>query len=346
MKVKLISVAIPCYNEESTVEEFYHRAKLLADSMQPRKFEFIFVNDCSTDLTGSILNNLAAKDPCVKVLHLAQNRGHQIALTAGLDLAFGDMIVTIDADLQDPPELIHKMLEKIEEGYDIVHTQRRRRKGETRFKLITAWLFYRLMRWFSNTAIIENCGDFRAFTRSVKAALSAFRAPHRFLRGIFVQLGFKQCVVQYDRDARYGGQSKYPFFKMLNLSIDALLGFSAAPIRIISFLSILLWTISLVYLIKSLIYHFIFKLTVPGWTSLIVLMFFFTGLILFSIAIIGSYVGRIFQQGQNLPLYWLCDARNLDSDRVLESFGKLHEVRLSQAILKAKLQRNDNDETR
>ncbi|MBW2409963.1 MAG: DUF2975 domain-containing protein, partial [Deltaproteobacteria bacterium] len=132
---------------------------------------------------------------------------------------------------------------------------------------------------------------------------------------------------------------------MLNLSIDALLGFSAAPIRIISLISICLWAISLIYLIKSLIYHFIFKLTVPGWTSLIVLMFFFAGLILFSIAIIGSYVGRIFQQGQNLPLYWLSDARNLDPDQVLERSGKLHEVRLSQAVFKAKLQRHDNDET-
>jgi polyisoprenyl-phosphate glycosyltransferase len=344
VKAKLISMVIPCYNEESTVEEFYHRVKSLADSMRPRKFEFIFVNDCSTDKTGLILNHLAEKNPSVKVLHLAQNRGHQIALTAGMDHATGEVIVSIDADLQDPPELILKMLKKIEEGFDIVHAQRRHRKGETRFKLLTAWLFYRLMRLFSNTAIIENCGDFRAFTQSVKATLSAFRAPHRFLRGTFVQLGFQQCVIQYDRDARYGGQTNYPFIKMLNLSIDALLGFSAAPIRIISFMSILLWTISLVYLIKSLIYHFIFKLTVPGWTSIVVLLFFFTGLILFSIAIIGSYVGRIFIQGQNQPLYWLCDARNLDPDQVLEHSGKLHEVRLSQAVLKAKLERHANDE--
>ena len=342
--VELISLVIPCYNEEATIEKFYRRSQAVADSLSQHRFEFIFVNDCSTDLTGSILNNMAAKDPCVRVLHFAQNRGHQIALTAGLDIAAGDMIVTIDADLQDPPELIHEMLEKIEEGYDIVHAQRRHRKGETRFKLLTAWLFYRLMRCFSNTAIIENCGDFRAVTRSVKAALSGFRAPYRFLRGTFVQLGFQQCVIQYDRDARYGGQTKYPFFKMLNLSIDALLGFSAVPIRIISFMSILLWMISLVYLIKSLIYHFIFKLTVPGWTSIVVLLFFFTGLILFSIAIIGSYVGRIFIQGQRQPLYWLCDARNLDPDQVLEHSGKLHEVRLSQDVLNAKFQRHADDE--
>jgi glycosyltransferase involved in cell wall biosynthesis len=331
--VELISLIIPCYNEEAVIEEFYRRSQVVADSLSQFRFEFIFVNDCSTDLTGSILNNMAAKDPSVRVLHFAQNRGHQIALTAGLDIASGDMIVTIDADLQDPPELIQEMLEKIEEGYDIVHAQRRHRKGETRFKLSSAWLFYHLMRWFSNTAIIENCGDFRAFTRSVKTVLSAFRAPHRFLRGTFVQLGFQQCVIQYDRDARYGGQTKYSFFKMLNLSIDALLGFSAAPIRIISLISICLWAFSLVYMIKSLIEHFILKITVPGWTSMVVLLFFFTGLILFSIAIIGSYVGRIYIQGQNQPLYWLADARNFDPEALNQQQREIPEIKISRRIL-------------
>jgi len=333
---ELISLVIPCYNEEAVIEEFYRRSQALAGSLSQYRFEFIFVNDCSTDLTGSILNNMGAKDPSVKVLHFAQNRGHQIALTAGLDIALGDMIVTIDADLQDPPELIHKMLEKIEEGYDIVHAQRRHRKGETRFKLLSAWLFYRFMRWFSNTAVIENCGDFRAFTRPVKAVLSAFRAPHRFLRGTFVQLGFRQCVIQYDRDARYGGQTKYPFFKMLNLSIDALLGFSAAPIRIISLISICLWAFSLVYMIKSLIEHFVLKITVPGWTSMVVLLFFFTGLILFSIAIIGSYVGRIYIQGQNQPLYWLADARNFDPEALNQQQGEIPEIKISRRILRGR----------
>lgn len=307
---------------------------MLADSIAKKRFEFIFVNDCSIDGTGPILNNLAKKDCRVKVLHLAQNRGHQIALTAGLDHSLGDMIVTIDADLQDPPELIHDMLAKVEEGYDLVHAQRHQRKGETWFKIFTAWLFYRLMRWFSSTPIIENCGDYRAFTRPVKEALSAFRMPDRFLRGIFVQLGFCQCVIQYKRDARYAGETKYGIFKMVKFSIDAILGFSSMPIRIISFLSILLWTISLVYLIKSLIMHYIIKVTVPGWTSIIVLMFFFTGLILFSLAIIGSYVGRIFIQGQNHPLYWVSDVRNVELEEINKHAANLRELILSQRILK------------
>ena len=337
--VELISLVVPCYNEEATIEEFYRRCQAVADSLTPHRFEYIFINDGSTDATGTKLNGLAAEHPNVRVLHLAQNRGHQIALTAGLDFALGDITITIDADLQDPPELIPEMLRKIQSGYDMVHAQRRRRKGETRFKLITAWFFYRLMRWCSNTAIIENCGDFRAFTRSVRAAISAFRAPHRFLRGTFVQLGFQQCVIPYDRDARYSGHTQYSFLKMLNLSIDAILGFSAAPIRIISLISIGLWAVSLVYMVKSLIEHFIFKITVPGWTSIVVLMFFFTGLILFSIAIIGSYVGRIYIQGQNQPLYWLADARNFDHEIFNQLQRQIPEIKISRRIL----QRRQNE---
>ncbi|RLC13086.1 MAG: glycosyltransferase [Deltaproteobacteria bacterium] len=342
MKVKLISLVIPCYNEADTVGEFYRRARKMAEERienrrhrpEGRRFEFIFVNDCSTDETGPILNALAKQDKRVKVLHFAHNRGHQIALTAGTDYALGDMIVTIDADLQDPPELIYEMLEKIEEGYDVVHAQRRDRKGETWFKLLTARIFYRLMKRLSDTPVIENCGDYRAFTRPVQETIAAFRTSHRYLRGTFVQVGFRQCVLQYDRDARYAGETKYPFLKMMNLSVDAILGFSAAPIRVITFLSVILWSISLVYVIKSLIEHFILKITVQGWTSIIVLMFFFTGLILFSIAIIGSYVGRIFMQGQNPPLYWLCDTRNVDAEQILANAGELREIKLSQRIIR------------
>ena len=340
MKVSLITLVIPCFNEDLTIEEFYRRAKVFSASMAPKQFEFIFINDGSTDNTSDILNQIAAKDTSVKVLHLAQNRGHQIALTAGLDYACGDMIVTIDADLQDPPELIKEMLEKIEQGYDVVHAQRRRRFGESIFKIVSAQLFYRTMKWISDTPIIQNCGDFRAFARPVLQAISAFRMPHRFLRGIFVQIGFNQCIIEYDRDVRYAGTTKYPFFKMAGLSMDAMLSFSAAPIRAIICISLLLWTVSLIYLVKSLIEHFILHITVPGWTSLIVMMFFFTGLILFCLSIIGSYVGRIFHQGQNQPLYWLSDARNLNFEQMKSDFGQYHEVLLSQRIVDLQRRRN------
>ncbi len=334
MKVKLISLVIPCYNEEHTIDAFYRQVIEVAENLGPRKFEFIFVNDGSHDKTRALLDQIARQDYRVKVLHLAQNRGHQIALTAGLDHTAGDMIVTIDADLQDPPDLVREMLLKIEAGYDIVHAQRRRRKGETFFKLLSARLFYRLMRFVGRTKIIENCGDYRAFTRPVLDTVVTFRTPHRFLRGIFAQIGFNQCVIHYDRDPRFAGKSKYPFFKMLRFSIDAILGFSSTPIRVITWLSIALWAFSLVYLIKSLFEHFILRITVPGWTSIIVMLFFFTGLILFCIAIIGAYIGRIFEQGQQQPLYWLCDARNIDLNSINNKDLNLPELILSERVLK------------
>ncbi len=333
MKAELISMVIPCYNEAETIGEFYRRATNLAASMKPYEFEFVFVNDGSNDESPSILNALAAEDKRVKVLHLANNRGHQVALTAGLDCAFGDIVVSIDADLQDPPELVREMVKKIQEGYDVVLAQRLRRRGETWFKLFTARIFYKLLRWFSNTQVVENCGDFRACTRSVMEAVYAFRSHHRFLRGIFAQIGFRQFIIQYNRDARYAGVTKYPLLKMINLSINAMLGFSDMPIRFISLLSIFLWAGSLIYLIKSLIEHFILNITVPGWTSIIILLTFFTGLVLFCIAIIGSYVGRIFIQGQNPPLYWLSEARNLDMNRIKDRAIQLKEINLAQRTL-------------
>jgi glycosyltransferase involved in cell wall biosynthesis len=336
MRVETISLVMPCFNEEKTIDAFHRRVINLADSLPHKRFEFIYVNDCSSDETGSKLNKLAAEDYRVKVVHLAQNRGQQVALSAGMDLSTGDMIVTIDSDLQDPPELILKMTKKIEKGFDVVHARRKQRKGETVFKILTARIFYRLLQWFANTPIIENCGDFRAFTRPVMETANAFRSNNRFLRGIFVQVGFRQCIIDYDRDARYAGKTKYTFLKMMRLSADALLGFSDMPIRIIMMVSILLWLLSLTFLFKSLVEHFIFNLTVPGWTSLVLLITFFTGLILFSIAIIGSYVGRIFIQGQNPPLYWIGDIRNMELDLLNMPSAELPEIKLSRYILDRK----------
>jgi dolichol-phosphate mannosyltransferase len=330
---ELISIVIPCYNEAESIAALDQRMVDLAETMLPYQFEFIYVDDGSVDGTATILNTIAEGDRRVKVLHLAQNRGHQIALTAGMDFAAGEVIITIDGDLQHPPELIADMIKEIESGYDVVHAQRQIRTGESWFKRLTAKFFYFFMRHFSDLQIIEDSGDYRAFTRAVKEALKGFRMPHRFLRGLFVNMGFRQCIIPYQSDARFAGHSKYSFLKMMNLALDGALGYSAAPIRFITYLSVLFWLISLAHLVTSLIDHFVLKVTVPGWTSIIVLMFFFTGLILFSIAIIGSYVGRIFVQGQDAPLYWLNDARNLDNEVIQECGGDLREVRLSQRIL-------------
>lgn len=331
--IKTISLVVPCYNEEETLAAFYERVNALTVSLDYLVFEFIFVNDGSTDKTAYFLNNLAKSDTRVRVLHLAQNRGHQIAITAGLDFAQGDMIVTIDCDLQDPPEIIRDMLVKVEEGFDIVHARRTYRDGESWFKIATARLFYLLLRIFSDTPILDECGDFRAITRPVLEASIAFRTPYRFLRGMFVRLGFRQGIVRYQRKARISGTTKYSIIKMLNLAVDAVLGFSAAPIRIISMLSIVLWLCSFGYIIQALVDHFILHNTVTGWTSIVILLFLFTGLILFCLAIIGAYVGRIFTQGQNQPLYWLTDARNLDRNGTSKRAETIGEVRLVQNML-------------
>lgn len=332
MKANKISVAIPCYNEESVLPEFYTRITKMASSLSAKEFEFIFVNDGSSDKTQIILDELSRKDNRVKVLHLAQNSGHQNALTAGMDFATGDIVVTIDADLQDPPELIPEMIKQVENGYDIVHTKRKHREGESWFKLTTAALFYYFMRRFLGVDIIENCGDFRAFNAKVHQTVFQFRAPHRFLRGLFVKLGFKQYILEFNRSERFAGETKYPLFKMINLAVDASLGFSAAPIQFIIWLSILLWGISFTYLIWALVMHMFFNLTVQGWMSIIVLMFFFTGLILFCLAIIGFYVGRIFQQGQNRPLYWLNEVRNIDLDMLSGRKEEVREIKLMAQI--------------
>lgn len=331
MEIKRISYIVPCYNEEEVIHEFHRRATAVSQELNTYDFEFIFVNDGSNDNTPKILDELAASDNRIKVLHLAMNRGHQAAITAGMDFSTGDLIVIIDADLQDPPELVKEMIEKVNEGYAVVHAQRKSRKGESGFKRLTAWLFYKIMRELTANSLVENSGDFRAFTRPVLKAVRGFREEHRFMRGIFSMVGFRQCIIQYDRDTRHAGKTKYPFKKMSRLAINAILSFSRSPLKVLLWLSFLIWSASLVYLAKALIEHFVYRITVPGWTSIIILMTFFTGIIIFCLGIIASYVGRIFEQGQHRPIYWLSDARNIN---IADADRDIPEVRLSVDIFK------------
>jgi polyisoprenyl-phosphate glycosyltransferase len=333
MRVKTISIISPCYNEIETVELFYQKLAAVTQELAPCTSEFLFVNDGSTDGTAEALNRLAEQDQRVKVLHLARNQGHQNAITAGLDYAGGDMVVTIDTDLQDPPELIKQMKERIEKGFDVVHAQRRHRAGETFFKLFSARMFYTAMKHFGMDGLVENAGDFRAFTRPVLLTVRHFRERHRFMRGIFGIVGFKQCVIQYDREPRAAGHTKYPFRKMLRLCVDAILSFSAAPIKGIVLISLLLWLSSLTYLAKAAIDHFIRQITVPGWTSIIFMMTFFTGLIIFCVAIIGVYIGRVFEQMQNRPLYWVEDVRNIDLNEKESDLARPLEKSISAQVL-------------
>jgi len=339
MSVSKVSYVLPCYNEAETLEELYQRLSALAHKLDHYEFEWLFVDDASTDETPKILDRLAAADVRVKVLRLAANRGHQMALTTGLDFATGDVIVTMDADLQDPPELIGPMLDKILEGYDVVHAQRRGRAGETKFKLITARLFYSLIRKLSPHALLENVGDFRAFTRPVLKAACAFREPHRFLRGMFVLVGFRQGVVQYDRERRHAGRTKYPLRKMIRFAVDGLMGFSSAPLRFFQYTAAILWTASLVVLLVVLYGHLILHRAIAGWTVVAILLMFFGSLNLLCFAVVGAYVGRIFEQGKARPLYWLSETRNISLRDDDEGASPHREVALSKAILRAKQKR-------
>lgn len=328
MDIRKITYVIPCYDESEVLPEFYRRVTRVAGELREYEFEFLFINDGSNDGSSEILNAIAEEDDRVKILHFAKNQGHQIAITAGMDFATGDVIVVIDADLQDPPELVKEMIQKIKEGFEVVHARRRKRPGETLFKLFTAALFYRLMSWASSGTTIENCGDFRAVTRLVLRAVSGFRERHRFMRGIFTHIGFRQCIIEYDRDVRYAGKTKYPFRKMLGFAVHAMLSFSASPVKTITWLSFVLWGSSLIYLGKSLVDHFVYKVTVPGWTSLVILLIFLTGTNLFCLGIIGSYIIRIFEQGQRRPLYWLYDTKNINFKEIDKNSREIEEVKL------------------
>lgn len=334
--VNTVTLIVPCFNEEDVIAEFYRRAAAVAGKLQQRGIttEMLFIDDCSRDDTWRILDDVAAADLRVKTVRFARNRGHQVAVTAGVDLADSDVVVILDADLQDPPELVEEMITLVESGYDVIHAQRRTRGGETVFKLATARLFYWLLKRLATVDIVENSGDFRAITRPVVLAAREFREPHRFLRGMFSAMGFRQTIMLYDRDARFAGETKYPLRRMLRLAADAIFSFSSTPIRAIVWCSGMLWALSVVFLAWSFYAHFVMKSTTAGWTSIVFLLSFFTGLILMSIAVVGSYVGRIFEQGQRRPLYWLDEARNIRFP--LDVAAMSPEVRLSRRVIDAR----------
>lgn len=309
-----ISFIAPCFNEEAVIEEYYARLCRVAEHYAQYAFEFVVVNDASIDRSAAILDSLATKDERLVVIHLAANAGQQTALFAGIQAASGDINVTLDIDLQDPPETLEQFLQKINQGFDVVHAQRLSRSKETAFKIISAKMFYRFLSITSRANLIPDCGDFRAFTKPVREAISCYREKNKYLRGIFAIVGFNQTIIQYRRDGRLAGETKYSLFKMIALASDAILNFSRFPIQLMFIVSTLMWSLSLIYLTKALISKFIFGTTIDGWTSIIFFQVFFSGVLLFFIALIGSYVGRIFEQGQGRPDYIVRYTRNVKHD--------------------------------
>ena len=305
------SIVVPVFNEELVIRFTYERlTQVMRGLGEP--YELIFVNDGSRDNTYVILDELAEADGSVVVLDFSRNFGHQIAITAGMDYARGQAIVVIDADLQDPPELIADMIAKWREGYDVVYAKRVARKGETWFKKASASLFYRLLRRLSDIEIPLDTGDFRLIDRQVADQLLAIREKSRFVRGLVSWVGFKQTAVEYVRDERLYGETKYPLKKMIKLSLDGMTSFSTKPLKITSYLGVLSSIAAFIYGLYVLYLRLFTSDTIAGWTSVILIQLFFNGVILLMLGIIGEYVGRIHDESKGRPIYIVRKPRNRD----------------------------------
>jgi glycosyltransferase involved in cell wall biosynthesis len=305
MKKKLISIVVPVYFEEELIEEFYSRMQAVMNGLKSRfNTELIFINDGSKDRSLEILIGLTRKDSRVRILDLSRNFGHQRAITAGIDYADGDAVVIIDSDLQDPPEVIPEMIAKWQEGFDVVGGTRQKRKGETFFKLVTARLFYRILNSLSEIPLPLDTGDFRLMDRKVVRVLRTMKEEGRYVRGLIVWAGFKQSSVLYERDARFAGETKYSFKKMLGLALDAITSFSEKPLMLAMQLGLAITACSflgMTYLLLSRILRP--ESVVAGWTSLLVAILFVGGVQILGVGILGVYVGRIYRESRDRPLY-------------------------------------------
>lgn len=302
--MKKISVIIPMYYEEEVAEECYKRMTSVLQNIENYDYEIICINDGSKDKTLTILENLAIKDKRLKVLSFSRNFGHQCAVTAGLKYVTGDAILIIDADLQDPPELIPEMLKLWEAGNDVIYGKRKTRDGESAFKLFTAKMFYKTLNALSDVEIPKDTGDFRLVDRKVVDTINSLPEHNKFLRGLFSWVGYKQIPFQYERKERFAGKTKYPLKKMLKLASDGIISFSTKPLKIVGGLGIISIVISFILLIYALI-SYIFKLNnlSAGWTSLMLGITFFAGVQLLSLWIMSEYIARIYDESKNRPQY-------------------------------------------
>ena len=297
-----LSVVVPCYNEEAVIDATHERLSDVLDLLDMRG-EIIYVNDGSSDATEEKLADIQSADHRVRVVHLSRNFGHQTAVTAGVDSAAGDAVVLIDADLQDPPELIRDMVERWRRGFDVVYAQRTRRLGETKFKLWTAGAYYRILNWLSDTEIPRDTGDFRLMDRCVVDALQQMPERDRFLRGMISWVGFRQIALPYERAQRFAGESKYPLWKMIRFATDGILSFSLKPLRLATGMGLFATAVALLGMVYGLSARLFTSNWEPGWTTLFCAITFLGGVQLVCTGIIGEYVGRIYRENKQRPLY-------------------------------------------
>ena len=317
-----LSLVIPMYNEEAVVP-FLRSAVAQFVSALPSETEVLLVNDGSMDSTLKQIVEWANEDSHVKVVNFSRNFGHQIALTAGLDYATGDAVVTLDADLQHPFNVIHRMIERYCEGYDVIYGQRQVRRGETWIKRFTAWLFYRLMRAFVHKDLPVDSGDFRLLSRPCLNGLQQMRETHRFVRGMVAWVGFPQIGVHYEQAARVAGNTKYTWERMVNFAWTAATSFSIVPLKASTWLGVIVTLVGLGEAIHALLAKFFHWYVVPGWTSLTVLVSILGGATLVSIGVLGEYVGKLYEQTKSRPLYLVSQTVNIDSAQKMDT--KTHQ---------------------
>lgn len=306
-----ISVIVPVFNETEVIGACYERLTTVMRDLPGFDYELLFIDDGSTDDTYARLLEFHASDPAVRIVKFSRNFGHQIAVTAGLDMADGDAMVVIDADLQDPPEVIPEMVAKWQEGFDVVYGVRKRRDGESRLKLWTASVFYRLLRSFTNIDIPVDVGDFRLVSARAAGHIRKLREKDRFVRGLVSWVGFAQTGVPYEREARYAGETKYPYRKMVKFAVDGITSFSSLPLRLASWLGYLASFLAFVYLLSVFVQRAMGH-TVEGWATIMVAMLFLGGVQLICIGIIGEYIGRIFNETKGRPMYVIETVHGVD----------------------------------
>lgn len=330
----LFSIVVPTFNEQESIHECYRRLTVVLAAMDVR-YELIFVNDGSNDATLNILDSLQVADPTVTLVDLSRNFGKEIALSAGLDFAEGDAVIVIDADLQDPPELIPRLISEWRNGYDVVYAQRSERQGETWFKKATAHGFYRSLRSVSRITVPADAGDFRLLSRRAVLALRGMREQHRFMKGLFAWIGFRQKAVYYQREPRFAGKGKWNYWQLWNLALEGITSFTTIPLRLSAYVGLLTAVGAFFYGIFMVVRTLLYGNPVAGYPSLLVVVLFLGGTQLMAIGVIGEYLGRIFNETKQRPLYFLNSYKpgsavktpSVDTTRVESNIGASSETK-------------------
>jgi dolichol-phosphate mannosyltransferase len=305
-----LSLVLPIFNEAQVIPELHRRLQAFLSQIG-LETEVLFVNDGSRDESMALLRQIAASDPRYRVVSFARNFGHQAAITAGMDYAHGEAVVVMDADLQDPPDVVTAMVKKWREGFDVVYGRRRHREGETWFKVLTARWFYRIFALMIPIEVPLDTGDFRLLSRRVVVALRELREAHRFVRGMVSWVGFTQSEVVYDRPSRFAGETKYPLRKMVRFAIDGITSFSVLPLRFSTYMGMITILASFAVIAWALLSKYGLRRVVPGWTTTVIIISLFTSVQLLMTGILGEYVGRIYEEVKRRPLYVVSDTVNL-----------------------------------